>query len=171
MRYMPSLNLLLTRKRRAYRASQLSSSLVNSPLEICEERALLSGVAIYPQPAQVAVETPSTNQQVSVAGVPPADFSGTWKLATSEGLVNADIGQDGKKLEIVLNHDGTILPATGKVKGETFKARIKTEILGYKVRGKIISELTGPVTMAGNIVVTAQGAIPKIDTPFTGVRV
>ncbi|MCA9433885.1 MAG: hypothetical protein KC940_25410, partial [Candidatus Omnitrophica bacterium] len=70
-------------------------------MDQCESRTLLSGVAIYPQPA-ASVST----EDVSTAAAPPGDFSGQWDINTTEGSGTAIIMQDGNKLQIALNFGG-----------------------------------------------------------------
>ena len=147
--------------RRAIRSSALGSS-----PEYCEERTLLSGVAIYPQPAAVVVQS----DDAGTASDPVGNFAGTWNINTSEGSGTAVITQDVKKLQISLNFGGFNLPANGKVKGDTAKAKIKTSFMGFKVKGKVVTSLTGPNSMAGDATVKVAG-LGKLSIPLTGNRV
>ena len=128
-----------------------------------EDRTLLSGVAIYPQPA-AAVATES----VPPAADPPADFSGHWDIMSLENGT-ADITQEGNKLEIqiavsIFNDD-----AHGKVKGNTAKAKFKTSFNGGNIKGKITATLLSPSSMEGTIVAKVPG-LGKQTVNFTGSR-
>jgi len=147
--------------RRAIRSSALGSS-----PEYYEERTLLSGVAIYPQPAAVVVQS----DDAGTAAAPPGNFAGTWNITTSEGAGTANITQDDNQLQISLNFGGFILPANGKVKGDTASAKIKTSFMGVNVRGKVVTSLTGANSMAGDATVKVPG-LGKLSIPLTGVRI
>lgn len=149
----------VSRRRRSTRQTAFCTS-----LDLCENRTLLSGVAIYPQPASVAVEN------VETAATPPGDFAGHWNISTSEGSGTADITQDGNKLQISLNFGGFNLPANGKVKGDTARAKIKTSFMGLNVRGKVVSSLTGANSMAGDATVKVPG-LGKLSIGLTGTRI
>ncbi|MCA9092634.1 MAG: hypothetical protein KDA68_04055 [Planctomycetaceae bacterium] len=156
-----SLNSLYrSQPRRARRYSSFGAS-----LDQCESRTLLSGVAIYPQPA-ASVST----EDVSTAAAPPGDFSGQWDINTTEGSGTAIIMQDGNKLQIALNFGGFDLPASGKVKGDTAKGKIKATVMGLKVKGKVVSTLTGANSMAGTASVKVPG-IGKLSIDLQGVRI
>ena len=156
-----SLNSLYrSQPRRARRYSSYGAS-----LDQCESRTLLSGVAIYPQPA-ASVST----EDVSTAAAPPGDFSGQWDINTTEGSGTAIIMQDGNKLQIALNFGGFDLPASGKVKGDNDKGKIKATVMGLKVKGKVVSTLTGANSMAGTASVKVPG-IGKLSIDLQGVRI
>lgn len=145
--------------RRAQRHSAFATSL--NPFE---DRTLLSGVAIYPQPA-AAVST----EDVPTAAAPPGDFAGTWDISTSEGNGTANISQEGNKLQIALSFGGFDLPANGKVKGDTAIAKIKTSLMGLNVKGKVVTSLTGANSMAGTASVKVPG-LGKLSIDLTGTR-
>lgn len=132
-------------------------------LDTYEDRTLLSGVAIYPQPAAaVAAET------VTPAADPPADFSGHWDIMSLENGT-ADISQEGNKLEILIDVAGISDDAHGKVKGNTAKAKFKTSFGGGTLKGKITATLLDPSSMEGTIVAKVPG-LGKQTLNFTGSR-
>ncbi len=128
-----------------------------------EDRTLLSGVAIYPQPA-AAVATES----VTPAADPPADFSGHWDIMSLENGF-ADIIQEGNKLEIFIDVAGISDDAHGNVKGNTAKAKFKTSFSGGTLKGKITATLLDPSSMEGTIVAKVPG-LGKQTLNFTGSR-
>lgn len=134
--------------------------------EFCECRTLLSGVAIYPEPAEVHVQT----DDVGTAADPPGNFAGMWNIFTSQGNGTANITQDGKKLQISMNFGLFNIPGKGKVKGDTAKAKLNTNLMGYKVKGKVVTSLTGPNSMAGDASIKVSG-LGKMNVPLTGTRV
>lgn len=127
-----------------------------------ENRVLLSGVALYPQPA--------TSAEVAPAAVPPADFSGTWDMVTPEGSGTAMISQEGKFLEIGVDAEGEHVDFKGKVKGETAKAKFNFVVSGVHIKGKMTVSLTGPDSMEGQAKVNVVG-FTKVTLPLTGTRV
>lgn len=143
------------------RRSQRSSGLGGS-LDLYESRTLLSGVAIYPQPA-AAVE-------VAPQAAPPGNFAGTWNMSTPEGDGTAVIKQEGKFLEIGVDAMGEHVDFKGKVNGDTAKAKFNFVISGFHIKGKLTTALTGPDSMAGTAKVTVVG-VAKATLPLTGNRV
>ena len=128
-----------------------------------EDRTLLSGVAIYPQPA-AAVATES----VPPAADPPADFSGHWDIMSVEnGTV--DIVQEGKKLEIQLAVGIFSDDTHGKVKGNTATAKFISIFESFKIKGKITGTLLDPSSMEGTIFAKLP-EIGKVTANFTGSR-
>lgn len=148
-----------TATRRAVR-----SSVWGSGLDRFEDRTLLSGVAIYPQPAAVAVEN------VDTTAAPPADFSGDWNIDSTEGSGTAAITQTGNQAHVVLNFYGTIVEVDGKVKGDTAKIKVKQTIEGFSVKGKITATLDTPYEMSGTAKAKVAG-LGKFTVPFTGAKV
>lgn len=144
-------------RRRPLRSSGLGES-----LDLYESRTLLSGIAIYPQPA-AAVE-------VAPAAVPPGNFAGTWNMSTPEGGGTAVIAQEGKFLEIGVDAMGEHVDFQGKVNGDTAKAKFNFFVSGFHIKGKLTTTLTGPDSMAGEAKVTVVG-IAKATLPLTGTRV
>lgn len=138
------------------------SSVWGSGLDRFEDRTLLSGVAIYPQPAAVAVE----NSNASAA--PSADFSGYWSINSTEGsgIVRVKHVTDN---EIFVYPDfyGTTLELHGKVKGDTAKIKVKQTIEGFNVKGKITATLDSPTEMSGMAKAKVAG-LGKFTIPFTG---
>ncbi len=98
----------------------LSHSPFGFSLESYEDRTLLSGVAIYPQPA-AAVST----EDVAPAAVPPADFSGTWNISSPQGDGTANITQEANKIEVLFSVGALDFEGSGKVNGETAKGKVK----------------------------------------------
>ena len=129
-----------------------------------EDRTLLSGVAIYPQPA-AAVAT----EDVTPAADPPGDFAGTWDITSSIGGGTAQIQQEGNKLEIQFVGGDFDDDAHGKVKGNNAKAKFKISFEGGNLKGKINASLESPTDMSG----TVTGKVPglgKQTVSFTGTR-
>ncbi|MCA9095516.1 MAG: hypothetical protein KDA68_18685 [Planctomycetaceae bacterium] len=149
------------KSRRAVRPSRLSGS-----LEFCESRTLLSGVALYPQPAEVVQQS----GDVDIAAPPPENFAGFWNVFTPDGPGSVIIIQAGNQLQVTVNFGIASLPATGKVKADTAKIKINTQFMGYKVKGKIVSTLTSLNSMEGKAKVKIPG-IGKSNVPLTGTRV
>jgi len=143
------------------RRQSRSSNFGISP-ETFEDRALLSGVAIYPQPA-AAVATES----VTPAADPPANFAGLW---TIDSVVDgtADIQQEGNQLEIQIDIAGINDDAHGKVKGNNAVAKFKSSFDGGNIKGKITATLLSPTSMEGVITVKIPGA-GKQTFNFTGI--
>lgn len=129
-----------------------------------EDRTLLSGVAIYPQPA-AAVAT----EEATPAAESPADFGGTWNISSSIGGGTAQIQQEGKKLEIQFIGGDFDDDAHGKVKGNTAKAKFKISFEGGNLKGKINATLESVTDMSGNVVGKVPG-LGKQTVSFTGTR-
>ncbi len=149
---------LPTRRRPLNRAS------FGSSFENYEDRTLLSGVAIYPQPA-AAVAT----DDVTPAADPPGDFSGIWDITSSQGNGTANVIQDGNTIDVVFTVNSLNFEGSGKVKGDTAKGKVKLVLFGQTVKGKLITTLTGPDAMEGTAVVK-KSPIGRFDLPFTGIR-
>lgn len=145
--------------RRAVRRSAWGSA-----FDVFEDRTLLSGVAIYPQPAEVATADAGT------AAAPPANFSGEWAIDSSEGSGIATITQDGNQVHVVLDFYGTIVEVDGKVKGDTAKIKVKQVIESFNVKGKITATLNDPVSFSGTAKAKVTG-LGKFTVPFTGSTV
>lgn len=145
------------------RRRPLNRSAFSSSFDTYEDRTLLSGVAIYPQPAAVATE------DVAPAAVPPGDFSGMWDIASTQGTGSADVTQNGNKIDVLFIVNGLNFEGSGKVKGDTAKGKVKLVLFGQTVKGKLTTTLTGPDTMEGNAAVK-KSPIGKLDLPFTGTR-
>lgn len=129
-----------------------------------EDRTLLSGVAIYPQPA-AAVAT----EKVTPAADPPGDFGGAWEISSSIGGGTAQIQQEGNKLEIQFVGGDFDDDAHGKVTGNTAKAKFKISFEGGNLKGKITATLENSSEMSG----TVTGKVPglgKQTISFTGMR-
>ncbi len=148
-------------KSRSRRAVQ--SSVWGSGLDRFEDRTLLSGIAIYPQPAEVATADAGT------AAAPPADFSGDWNIDSSEGSGTAAITQNGNQVHVVLDFYGTIVEVDGKVKGDNAKIKVKQVIESFNVKGKIKATLTSPSEMSGTAKAKVAG-LGKYTVPFTGYQ-
>lgn len=129
-----------------------------------EDRTLLSGVAIYPQPAAAVAPTAD----------PVGDFSGNWNILSSlnGNPVNgtADIQQEGNQLEILVNLGIFSDDAHGKVKGNTATAKFKTSFNGGTIKGKITATLLNNGSdMDGTITAKVPG-LGKQTLDFTGSR-
>ena len=140
--------------------------------DTCETRTLLSGTAVFPLPAVVSTVEVAANVPVA-ALAPPADFSGSWNITkTPPGSAGVMvISQNGNKLEISLGVEGFNLPSTGKVKGETAKAKIVNgTVMGFSAKGKFRMMKTGKNLMSGEVNLKVKGN-GKMSFSITGVRV
>ncbi|MCA9099380.1 MAG: hypothetical protein KDA36_13380 [Planctomycetaceae bacterium] len=146
------------------RRRPLNRSAFGSSFDTYEDRTLLSGVAIYPQPA-AAVAT----EDVTPAADPPGDFSGVWDITSSQGDGSANITQTGNKIDVVFTVNALDFEGSGKVKGDTAKGKVKLLLFGQKIKGKLITTLTGPDAMEGTAIVK-KSPIGRLDLPFTGIR-
>ena len=144
----------------------VKSSMWRSGLDRFEDRTLLSGIAIYPQPAEVATADAGT------AAAPPSDFSGEWNIDSSEGSGTAAITQNGKKVHVLflLDFSSTFVEADGKVKGDNATIKVKQVIESYSVKGKIKATLDNPSEMSGTATAKVAG-LGKTTIPFTGSKV
>lgn len=147
--------------RRARRSRHFSSS-----LDCYESRTLLSGVAVFPQPAEAV----GISGEVGTAATPPENFAGLWNIFTPDGPGTAIILQSGADLQVSFNFGPISLPAQGKVKGDTAKIKIKTTVMSYKVKGKVVTTLNGPNSMEGNVKLKVVG-VEKVKLPLIGTRV
>lgn len=119
---------------------QRSRSLLAHSFENCEERTLLSGIAIYPQqapaPEAADVITPSKL---------PFDYHGPWCVEGQPSDADGsnpppffwhgemDIVQDGKNLDITIHYNGQDYHATGKVKGDNARFKLMINVDGFGV--------------------------------------
>lgn len=116
-------------------------SMIASTFDTCEERTLLSGVAIYPQQTDV---TPEAADVVTPSKL-PFDYHGEWCVeghpSDADGETDPypyffgqmDITQDGKKLDIVIHYNGQDYHATGKVKGDNARIKMMINVDGYDI--------------------------------------
>lgn len=167
------MNRLLANLRRALipKRAVRSRPMGVSP-DACETRTLLSGTAIFPLPAVVSMVEVAANAPIA-ALAPPADFSGNWNITkTPPGSAGVMvISQNGNKLEISLGVEGFDLPLTGKVKGETAKAKIVNgTVMGASAKGKFRMMKTGKNLMSGEVNLKVKGN-GKMSFSITGVRV
>lgn len=138
-----------------------------SGLDQCEDRPLLSGVAVYPQPAFISIE------RVEASVAPPIDFSGYWNIDSTEGAGVAFIKyryRDGNEVLVNLMFYGTTVGVEGKVKGDTVKLKVNQTIEGFDVKGKIKATLDNPTEMSGTAKAKVAG-LGKFTVPFTGTKV
>ena len=139
---------------------KLDSRRIGASLETCEERTLLSGVAIYPAQAPAAAEV--SQEEVPPAAAPPANYNGFWVVTSELGSGSMTLNQFGNKFE-----GSMILGATsidvfkGKVKGLNAKAKTRGFVNGQKVKGKFfVSQFNFGLNFSGSI--SAKGG------PFFG---
>lgn len=140
--------------RRSVRPSAFGTS-----FDCYEERTLLSGVAIYPQPAAA----------VAPAADPPGNFAGTWTISSDQGGGTAQITQEGSQAQVALNILGFDFDGTAKVKGNVASFKIKETILGAPIRGKVTATLTGADTFTGTAAVK-KSPLGKMTINFDGAR-
>lgn len=126
-------------------------------MDCYEDRTLLSGIAIYPQPAAA----------VAPAADPPGNFAGTWNISSSQGDGTAEITQEGAQAEILLSLGGFDFDGTAKIKGNVATLKIKETILGAKVRGKVTATLTSDTTFDGTAAIK-KSPLGKMTIDFTG---
>lgn len=115
---------------------QSKSRRLGEVLESCEERTLLSGVAIYPaEAAAVAAETSA--KKVDPAAVPPAVYNGGWVVSSNLGGGTLAIQQFGNKFEGSMLLGVTSIDVfKGKINGLNAKAKTRGFVNGVKVAGK-----------------------------------
>lgn len=160
-----------------------------SQFETFEERALLSGIAIYPQPA---AEVASLKSGEVTPSRLPFDYSGCWCIEghitdeidgepqpTAQGpyfSAKFDIEQERKQLTVLINYNGMEIPAVGVVRGHNARIAFTFEYEGYTVSTTLqrfnlemfnFNEIFG----VGRVKVTdPEGNKTKINLQFTGYR-
>lgn len=147
---------LMTRLFRSAPARRSVSRSSICAIDSYEDRTLLSGVAIYPQPAAV-----------SPAADPPADFSGTWNISSPQGDGTAEITQNGADAQVALSFGGFVFNTDAKVKGNVAKAKINETIGGFAIKGKMTTTLLEPGAFEGTAKIK-KSPIGKITLDFTG---
>ncbi|MCA9093437.1 MAG: hypothetical protein KDA68_08130 [Planctomycetaceae bacterium] len=142
---------------------RISNSSTFSPaIEHYENRTLLSGAAIYPQPAVAVVP-----ENVATAADPPADFSGIWFIFSPDGFGTTGFPQDGKKIDVNIPINGLRYAGSGKVKGNTAKVKVKNSTADQTIKGKLTMTLSNPFALQGNLFIKKSPTGP-LNIPFTG---
>lgn len=161
---------------------------VAAGFETCESRNLLSGIAIYPQPA---AEVASLGSDVTPSRL-PFDYSGCWCIEghitdeidgepqpTAQGpyfSAKFDIEQERKQLSVLINYNGMEIPATGVVRGHNARIEFTFEYEGYKIsttlqRFNLEMFNFDQIFGVGRVKVTdPEGNKTKINLQFTGYR-
>lgn len=148
-------------KSKAPARRKTESRRIGAVLETCEERTLLSGVAIYPAEAPLASEV-ATKAQVDPSALPPATYNGFWFVASDLGSGSMTLSQFGKTFEGSMILGSTSIDVfKGKINGLTAKAKTRGFVLGEKVTGKfIVNQFNFGLNFGGSI--SAKGG------PFLG---
>ncbi len=126
-------------------------------MDCYEDRTLLSGIAIYPQPAA----------SVAPAADPPGNFAGTWNISSAQGDGTAEIEQEGNQAQVALSIAGFDFDGTAKIKGNVASFKIKETILGAPIRGKVTATLTSDTTFNGTAAIK-KSPLGKMTIDFTG---
>jgi len=151
---------------------QSKSRRLGEVLENCEERTLLSGVAIYPaEAAAVAAETSA--KKVDPAAVPPAVYNGGWVVVSELGSGSMAINQFGNKFEGSLILGSTSIDVfKGKIKGLNAKAKTRGFVQGVKVTGKFnVSQFNFGANFSGSISAKGGPFFGGQTGTFNGARV
>lgn len=126
---------------------------VSAQVNLMEPRALLSGVAIFPQSASVKPQAAA-----------PANFSGPWSLSVENesAITGMTLNQTGTEITGVINAvegDPVEIPITnGSVKKKTLTLFVDRDFVSFDIKLK----LKGNGTLKGTFVSSNDGAKQKV---------